>query len=72
MDIIVRNMRMMMVDDVHQMIRYLVKENLGLPQDVLQLGQLQEVLLQRLCVLVDLAQLVLQFLKRCLKGIEFS
>lgn len=46
---------------------YLVKEDLGLAQDMLQLGQLQEVLLQRLRILIDLAQLVLQLLERRLQ-----
>lgn len=42
----------------------LVKELLGTSQDVLELGQLQEVLLQGFLVGVDLLQLVLQLLKR--------
>lgn len=42
---------------------YLVEEDLSLTQDVLQLGQLQEVALQRFGVLVHLAQFVLQLLE---------
>lgn len=42
---------------------HLVEEDLRLAQDLLQLGQLQEVPLQRLRVLVHLPQLVLQLLE---------
>lgn len=42
---------------------YLVEEDLSLSQDVLELGQLQEVALERLGVLVHFPQLVLQLLE---------
>lgn len=49
---------------------YLVKEYLSLSQDVLQLGQLQEVALEGFGVLIDLAQLIFEFLKRGLDKLQ--
>lgn len=43
---------------------YLVEEHLGFPEDVLQLGQLEVVPLESLGVLVYLAKLIFQLLKR--------
>lgn len=42
---------------------HLVEEDLSLSQDVLELGQLQEVALERLGVLIHFPQLVLQLLE---------
>jgi hypothetical protein len=47
---------------------YLIKENLSLSQNVLQLRQFQEIPFQRLGILVHLSQLVLQLFERCLYG----
>lgn len=47
----------------HPHLPYLLEEGLGLAENVLELGELGEVLLQRLLVLVHLAQLVLKLLK---------
>ena len=49
------------------MISYLVKEVLSLKQNVFELSQLQEVLLQRFGITIDLLQLIFQFLERSLK-----
>lgn len=46
---------------------YLVEKHLRLAQNVLQLGELEKVALQRLGILVDLAQFVFQFLEGGLK-----
>ena len=46
---------------------YLFKESLCLVQDVLQLNQVQQVLLERLLVGIDLLHLALQHLKLALK-----
>lgn len=46
----------------------LIKKLLSAPQDVLELGELQEVLLQRLLVGVYFLQLILELLERGLCG----
>lgn len=42
---------------------YLVEENLGFPKDVLELGELEVVPLESLCILVHFAEFVFQLLK---------
>lgn len=42
---------------------HLIEEDLSLAQNMLQLGQLQEVSFQRLSILVDFTQLILELLK---------
>lgn len=52
------------------MTTYLVEKDLSLAENVLQLGQLQEIALQSLGVLIHLPQLVLQLLEGGLKSKE--
>lgn len=49
---------------------YLIEENLGFPQDVLEFRQLQEVPLKGFGVLVHLTEFVFKLLERCLMGLK--
>jgi hypothetical protein len=46
---------------------YLVEENLCLAENVSKFGEVEKVLLERLCILVHFTELVLKLLERRLK-----